>query len=89
MTDLKNINLDIKRRGEQMKNKNFKLIKDGFIFEYDDIFGYIHVNNETTDECEDCIEIGLGVLQEQSSFECICNKWLRCRREKRIFNHPY
>ena len=42
-----------------MKNKEFKLIKDGYIFEFNYNFGHINVDNELTGECEDCIEVGM------------------------------
>lgn len=45
-----------------MSNKEFKLIKDGYIFEYDYNFGHINVDCEATGECEDCIEIGIGIV---------------------------
>ena len=35
------------------KNKEFKLIKNGYIFEYNYNFGHINVENELTDECEE------------------------------------
>ena len=53
-----------------MKNKEFKLIKNGYIFEYDYNFGHINVDNELTEECEDCIEVGMGIIfPDQQSFE--------------------
>ena len=61
-----------------MSNKEFKLIKDGYIFEYDYNFGHINVDCEETGECEDCIEIGMGIVfPDQQSFEVKCNEWLR------------
>lgn len=61
-----------------MSNKEFKLIKDGYIFEYDYNFGHINVDCEATRECEDCIEIGMGIVfPDQQSFEAKCNEWLR------------
>ena len=53
-----------------MKNKEFKLIKDGYIFEFNYNFGHINVDNELTGECEDCIEVGMGIIfPDQQSFE--------------------
>jgi hypothetical protein len=63
------------------KNKEFKLIKNGYIFEYNYNFGHINVENELTDECEDCIEVGRGIIfLDKQSFEVKCNKWLIKRR---------
>ena len=46
------------------KNKEFKLIKNGYIFEYNYNFGHINVENELTDECEDCIEHVYGLMSQ-------------------------
>ena len=63
------------------KNKEFKLIKNGYIFEYNYNFGHINVENELTDECEYCIEVGRGIIfPDKQSFEVKCNKWLIKRR---------
>lgn len=68
-----------------MNNKEFKLIKNGYIFEYDDNFGHINVDCEETGECEDCIEIGMGIVfPDQQSFEAKCNEWLRKKRQELI-----
>lgn len=82
-----------------MNNKEFKLIKNGYIFEYNYNFGHINVDNELTGECEDCIEVGMGIIfPDQQSFESKCNEWLRKRRgcikiifEKRefVFEFPF
>ena len=62
-------------------NKEFKLIKNGYIFEFNYNFGHINVDNELTGECEDCIEVGMGIIfPDQQSFESKCNEWLRKRR---------
>ena len=37
--------------GDFVSNKEFKLIKDGYIFEYDYNFGHINVDCEETGEC--------------------------------------
>ena len=64
------------------KNKVFKLIKNVYIFEYNYNFGHINVENELTDECEDCIEVGRGIIfPDKQSFEVKCNKWLIKRRQ--------
>ena len=56
--------------GDFVSNKEFKLIKDGYIFEYDYNFGHINVDCEATGECEDCIEIGMGfVFPDKQSFD--------------------
>ena len=58
-------------------NKEFKLIKDGYIFEFNYNFGHINVDNELTGECEDCIEVGMGIIfPDQQSFEAKYNEWL-------------
>ena len=60
-----------------MKNKEFKLIKNGYIFEYDYNFGHINVDNELTEECEDCIEVGMGIIfPDQQSYEAKYNECL-------------
>ena len=53
----------------------------GYIFEFNYNFGHINVDNELTGECEDCIEVGIGIIfPDQQSFESKCNEWLRKRR---------
>lgn len=70
-----------------MSNKEFKLIKDGYIFEYDYNFGHINVDCEATGECEDCIEIGMGIVfPDQQSFEAKCNEWLR-KKDRSYLNY--
>ena len=50
-------------------------------FEFNYNFGHINVDNELTGECEDCIEVGMGIIfPDQQSFESKCNEWLRKRR---------
>ena len=60
-----------------MKNKEFKLIKDGYIFVFNYNFGHINVDNELTGECEDCIEVWMWIIfPDQQSFEAKYNEWL-------------
>ena len=67
--------------GGFVNNKEFKLIKNGYIFEYDDNFGHINVDNELTGECEDCIDIGMGIVfPDEQSFEAKCNEWLKNKK---------
>lgn len=61
--------------------KNFKLIKDGYIFEYNNNFGHINVDNEITEECEDCIEVGLDFAHsDKENFISKCNEWIKKRK---------
>ena len=68
-----------------MNNKEFKLIKNGYIFEYNYNFGHINVDNELTGECEDCIEVGMGIIfPDQQSFES--NGWEKEDRSIRLLS---